>query len=78
MAAGLPNIKGTIGYTSQTELHVTGCFYAGSTGYKVGTPNAGTKSHKGVEMDASRSSNVYGASTTVQPPAIILIPQIRY
>ncbi len=28
-------------------------------------------------FDASRSSPVYGASTTVQPPAIKLIPQIR-
>ncbi len=29
-------------------------------------------------FDASRSNAIYGASTTVQPPAIKLIPQIRY
>lgn len=29
-------------------------------------------------FDASRSNAIYGASTTVQPPAIVLIPQIRY
>ena len=29
-------------------------------------------------FDASKSSNIYAASTTVQPPAIILVPQIKY
>ena len=29
-------------------------------------------------FDASLSNAIYGASTTVQPPAIVLIPQIRY
>jgi len=30
------------------------------------------------DFDASRCSLIYGASSTVQPPAITLIPQIRY
>lgn len=30
------------------------------------------------DFDASRSNAIYGASTTVQPPAVKLIPQIRY
>ena len=29
-------------------------------------------------FDASRSNSIYGASTTVQPPALQLTPQIRY
>ena len=29
-------------------------------------------------LDASRSSAIYGASTTVQPPALALIPQIKF
>jgi hypothetical protein len=29
-------------------------------------------------FDASKSNAIYGASTTVQPPAVKLIPQIRY
>lgn len=29
-------------------------------------------------FDASRSNGLYGASTTVQPPAIALIPQIKF
>ena len=29
-------------------------------------------------FDAAKSSKIYGASTTVQPPAISLIPQIKF
>lgn len=29
-------------------------------------------------FNANRSNAIYGASATVQPPAISLIPQIRY
>ena len=32
----------------------------------------------GIGFDASRSNPIYGASTTVQPPALCLIPQVRY
>ena len=31
-----------------------------------------------VSLDASMVNTVYGASTTVQPPALALIPQIKY
>ena len=31
-----------------------------------------------VILNASNISSVYGRSDTVQPPAIVLIPQIRY
>ena len=31
-----------------------------------------------VAMHASYSNSIYGDSNTVQPPAIVLIPQIRY
>lgn len=33
---------------------------------------------KGVTFDASRSNSIYGNSTTVQPPAVKLIPVIKY
>lgn len=33
---------------------------------------------KGVTFDASRSSSIYGNSNTVQPPAVKLIPVIKY
>ena len=32
----------------------------------------------GISFNASRSNSIYGASSTVQPPSITLIPQIRY
>lgn len=34
--------------------------------------------HSNVHFYASSSNTIYGASSTVQPPAITLIPQIRY
>lgn len=32
----------------------------------------------GTGFDASRSNPIYGASDTVQPHALLLIPQIKY
>lgn len=40
--------------------------------------NSGTGINGTVTFDASRSNSIYGASDTVQPPAITLIPQIKY
>lgn len=31
-----------------------------------------------IKFDASKSNPIYGSSTTVQPPSIKLIPQLRY
>ena len=31
-----------------------------------------------IKFDASKSNPIYGSSDTVQPPALTLIPQIRY
>ena len=75
--AGLPNIKGTVaqgycnGYGAMTEA-----FYG--TGSAIGT---GGDAHGGyaafINLDASRSSSIYGNSNTVQPPAMILLPCIK-
>lgn len=32
----------------------------------------------GITFDASKANAIYGSSSTVQPPAIALIPQLRY
>ena len=32
----------------------------------------------GYGIDASKGNPIYGNSNTVQPPAIVLIPQIKY
>lgn len=75
--AGLPNIKGTIaqgycnGYGAMSEA-----FYG--TGSAIGT---GGDAHSGysafINLDASRSSGIYGNSNTVQPPALTLLPCIK-
>ena len=84
VAAGLPNITGSavwryMGATgtasSYQKAFTSDASQGTSTGWtsgsEIGTSNALT-------LDASRSSSIYGASTTVQPPAVTLVPQIRY
>lgn len=39
---------------------------------------AGSDTDDLVKFDASRSNSIYGNSSTVQPPAITLLPQVRY
>ncbi len=80
VAAGLPNITGialSYGVTRANTSHPEGAFMHGdqSIGYLTGETN--TKTNK-LAFDASKSNPIYGGSTTVQPPAIKLIPIIRY
>ena len=76
LKAGLPNITGYIGI--HASQNVGGAFTKESTG---GTENivgtAGTGTNRAV-FDAANSNLIYGNSNTVQPPAICLIPQIKY
>ena len=46
-------------------------------GYGLSTTSVQSKPPV-VGLDLSRSNAIYGASNTVQPNAISLIPQIRY
>lgn len=83
VGAGLPNITGTtelgfvFGNTSgvmpigkgATTIKTIDC----SSGYLSGIVARAT-----VGIDASKSNPIYGASETVQPPAITLIAQIKY
>ena len=84
--AGLPNIKGSVAFHS-TEMNdgeiyqCTGAFEGYTELNKVGV--YGTLKdglcYARTNFNASRSSSVYSDSiNTVQPPAITLIPQIRY
>lgn len=72
--AGLPNIKGTF-QTLYPGTPITGAFYESG-----GTSNGdgGNGQTIGVTLDASRSSAIYGASTTVQPPALTMRYYIKY
>lgn len=66
IAAGLPNITGTL----------TNCYRGTAAGvFKYdGESSNGGDDHTALHMsfDASRSSSIYGANTTVQPPAYVV------
>jgi hypothetical protein len=88
--AGLPNIMGS----TRVALHRDGGGYISSSGAFSGATQAsgayaaisgaqnpspnGTFPACNLLFSASKSNSIYGASNTVQPPAITLIPQIRY
>ena len=77
--AGLPNITGDFHSGRIGELargSGTGAFrvYQSGDGSAIGPTNQGI----GVNFNASFSSNVYGRSSTVQPPAIALNTFIKY
>ena len=86
--AGLPNIEGNI----LLEMPGGGSLISGA-GYRALYNNYSAKSTSGFAMDgssvtrskdnfirfdASRSNPIYGRSDTVQPPALCLLPCIRY
>ena len=70
--AGLPNITGTF-VTEDTFL--SGAFY---TKGALLEGNAADGRDFPIYFDASRCSNVYGRNSTVQPPAIQILQQIKY
>ena len=80
IAAAIPNISGTFvsgGYDWSDDL-ITGAFARLNNN---GNSLASSTEYKRTVVDfyASRCSNVYkNDCTTVQPPAISLIPQIKY
>ena len=85
VAAGLPNITGGVGamlFGSTNHNRAApayGAFYKAEGDYV--SMMSGEENLSGIGnsvMDASRVSSVYGASTTVQPPAVKLLPCIKY
>lgn len=74
VSAGLPNITGSF-QTLYPGTPITGAFYESSG---TGNGDGGDGRTKGVTLDASRSSGIYGASTTVQPPALKLSVLIKH
>ena len=85
--AGLPNITGhfAIRGPSETGLLLADASVDGAirntiaqSANKVGS-SGGWRAHSSdYSLDASHSNPIYGASDTVQPPAIALIAQIKY
>jgi hypothetical protein len=84
-SAGLPNITGQ-SYTADPALSFFQSFMAGAFYDGGGTSNDGVPSRtatpgnctRKLYMDASRSSSIYGNSTTVQPPALTCRILIKY
>lgn len=80
--AGLPNITGKFGASVPENHNVfkEGCFGGGDFGKagKVAQSNGETGTIYGYSMNASYSNSIYGNANTVQPPAIVLIPQMKY
>ncbi len=79
--AGLPNVTGALGLNADRNTFnntQTGAFYRESAGGKTWAAMDGTPNAIGdVKFDASRSNSIYGASDTVQPPALTLLPCIK-
>ena len=91
--AGLPNITGTCGYirsqktdNSTVDRAINDNTKALKWGWKttnaeeaIQNINDSTKAAMGdITLDASRSSSIYGNSSTVQPPAVKLLSIIKY
>lgn len=80
--AGLPNITGWTLLASTTNSDPA--YYSGALStqdialYRV--TNSGTLGYtkNQLNFDASKSNPIYGNSTTVQPPALTLLPCIKY
>lgn len=79
IAAGLPNITGELTYWGGTEFFGGGAFVDARRNdqWGLGGPSA-DKDNTSARFDASKSNPIYGRSETVQPPAIKLLPIIRY
>ena len=74
VAAGLPNIKGTFNGVKYNSI--SGAFTQANTSYEL----CGAKEHiriMTVTLDASRSSSIYGNSSTVTPPSTRLLPCMK-
>lgn len=78
--AGAPNVKGDVQFNVDvTRVTASGCFEkVENTANRGDGSSLGTLASAYASLDASRSSSVYGNSDTIQPPAITLIPQVRY
>lgn len=75
--AGLPNITGELSCAKEWDYgRANGAF--AQIAEANGPEDSKWANGKLVNFNASRSSSIYGASSTVQPPTIALIPQIKF
>ena len=77
--AGLPNITGNFRPYGEGSVTVNGAFYVISgTEPGWGTTSGIDYNNALIDFDASRSSSIYGNSTTVQPPSVSMLYMIKY
>lgn len=80
--AGLPNITGD--FSVRCLDHKSSARPLTHGAFRVEYNSAATPDVDGIDatphffFDASRSNHIYGASATVQPPALTMIAQIKY
>ena len=86
-SAGLPNIYGHYVSVVRGDNIVLGAFGVSDFGVIKYNSDGNAGSHPidssvlydaRVNFDASRYNSIYGSSTTVQPPALTLLPCIKY
>lgn len=77
--AGLPNIKGELkGISRMDNFQSNGVLQWKYINYGEATAVRTGPAARDIVFDASIASPIYGKSTTVQPPALCLLPCIRY
>lgn len=82
-SAGLPNITGHIANRDDVGhrdswCDATGAFWGEGTSQNRWRGTSGGQGAEYAAFDASRSNSIYGASTTVQPPALTMRYYIKY
>ena len=76
LSAGLPNITGEARRATSDLWTSSGAF---TNNGKAGNGFSGGTAFQWTTMgfDASKSNSIYGSSTTVQPPALQFIPNLK-
>lgn len=76
--AGLPNITGTFGFCGETSYAQNSGAFAKTDEKSESFTISGTTKRSKWNLNASRSSSIYGNSSTVQPPALCASICIKY
>ena len=75
--AGLPNITGNLSLVTGSTSCTGSFYYISSTNSRI-SASVVANANNDIGFSASKSSSIYGDSTTVQPPALTLLPCIKY
>lgn len=81
VAPGLPNITGSItgGYGGYMGNNTgAGALSAPQNSGNTVDLHGGGERRNNIYFDASLSNSIYGKSSTVQPNAFLLVPQIKF